>query len=445
MRLSGFIIANMENILQEWENFARSLGATTNGMDAEALRDHAELILRAIAADIETPQSSAQEQVKSTGHAPARPADLPESAATSHGTVRAGEGFSLSEMISEYRALRASVLRMWAKEVATPRPTPTLDSADDRIRFHEAIDEALADSVKTYSLAIEQMFAAKARRRMEALGTLTAGLSHDMANVLLPMRANLDSVIKVGYTPETAPLVESVRRAVDHLAGLTRGLRALSLDPDDVGTSPETTVLHEWWASAVSPFTWTLPRGVVLHVDGLSADTPLPPVHLPPYVLMQAVFNLVQNAAQALGTRRVANPSGKPRGNIWITAGLANALPPSGGAAGADGVLLCVRDDGPGMDPVTVRRCTEAFFTTKPKNVGSGLGLYLARNSVERHGGTLSVTSKLGVGTLFTLTLPTAPTPDAPGAPTQVAEAPLINTVAPRAAPAQPQSPGDQQ
>ncbi len=104
MRLSAFILAKMEPILQDWESFARSLGTVTSSMDAAALRDHAQLILRAVAADLETPQSLAQQEAKGEGDAPARPAYLPPSAATSHGVLRAEEGFSLEEMVSEYRA-----------------------------------------------------------------------------------------------------------------------------------------------------------------------------------------------------------------------------------------------------------------------------------------------------------------------------------------------------
>src|SRR5690606_595865 len=67
---------------------------------------------------------------------------------------------------------------------------------------------------------------------------------------------------------------------------------------------------------------------------------------------------------------------------------------------------LSVRDDGPGMDPGAAARCTEAFYTTKPKDHGTGLGLFLARTVVERHGGKLLVDSTLGEGTTFTLVLP---------------------------------------
>ena len=182
------------------------------------------------------------------------------------------------------------------------------------------------------------------------------------------------------------------------------------MDPDNSADSSNSTVLREWWASAISPFTWVLPKGVRLHAEGLdSADTALPPVRIPAHVLMQAVFNLVQNAAQALGQRNAATPPGapeaEPAGNIWIIAEL-EAAKPASGAPGA--VRLTVRDDGPGMDASTVARCTEAYFTTKAKDLGTGLGLFLVRSAVERHGGKLLVESKVGEGSSFTLLLPLA-------------------------------------
>ncbi len=410
MRLSAFILANLEPLLQEWEDFARSLGIVTASMSAKALRDHAELILKAIAVDMETAQSPTEQTAKSKGDAPAPPTHLPESAGASHGSERADDGFSLAQMVSEYRALRACVLRLWAREeAAAASPTPTPDSYQQQIRFHEATDEALAASILSYSDAVGQMFEAKASRRMAALGTLSAGLCHDMSHVLLPMRACLNALTHHDHSPVTDPLLDTLRSSVTQLGDLTKGLRALAMDPDDCAASPDSTLLHEWWTTAVSPLTWALPAGVRLHVDGLDGTDPaLPPVRVPAHALMQAVYNLVQNAAHALGQRNAAESrrtGARPTGNIWITAGLETATP---GATPTGAVHLTIRDDGPGMDKGTVARCTEAFFTTKPHDQGTGLGLYLVRNAVERYGGKLLVESDVGEGTLFTLLLPTA-------------------------------------
>ena len=106
---------------------------------------------------------------------------------------------------------------------------------------------------------------------------------------------------------------------------------------------------------------------------------------------MQTVFNLVQNAAEAL--------SAQGEGNIWVSA-----------TVGDDGatVSLVVRDDGPGMDAKTLARCVEPFFTTKPRGRGTGLGLSLVRSALERHGGRLVIDSHPNKGSAFTLVLPVA-------------------------------------
>jgi signal transduction histidine kinase len=217
-----------------------------------------------------------------------------------------------------------------------------------------------------------------------------------MSNVLMPMRVSLDELEQTALPPACKPVLDSLRRSVDHLRGLTQGLRSLSVDPEDTDASPAITQLHAWWAEATSPYKWALLPAVKLHADGLESLA-LPAVSVPKHVLMQAVFNLVQNAAEAL--------SAHGGGNIWISA-----------AEGEDGatVHLMVRDDGPGMDPETLARCTEPFFTTKPRARGTGLGLALVRTALERHRGRLVIESHPGKGSAFTLVLPAAGRGDQP-------------------------------
>lgn len=397
VRLSEFILANLEPILQEWEDFARNLGAITESMDAEALRDHAQMILEELATDLETHQSEAQEEAKSKGEAPSKRAEDPDTAAEQHGGLRAHEGFNLEQMVSEYRSLRAGVLRLWVRH-----PDSTSPAAASQVnRFNEAIDEALADSVKRYDCTLERlMAAARVNERMAALGTLSAGLGHDMSNVLVPMRMALDELRRLEHSPEADPIIASLLRSVEHLRGLTQGLRSLSVDSDDATASDETTDLHVWWAEAISPYKWALGREIRLHAEGI-APFSLPPVQVPKHVLMQAVFNLVQNAAEAIGAGG---------GNIWVSAN-----------AAADGatVSLSVRDDGPGMNPETLARCTDPFFTTKHRSRGTGLGLTLVRTAAERHAAQLLIESQPGGGSTFTLVLPVAKPGQRPTSPVQ--------------------------
>ncbi len=141
--LSAFIREELDAILDEWTVFASSL-ACRAPRDLETLRDHAEIILGVIANDLEQPQSSEQQSRKSRGHGP--PALVP-SAASLHGAARLFEGFSINEAMAEYRALRASVVRLWSQAEPSIGYGPALELT----RFNEAVDQALTESLARYS------------------------------------------------------------------------------------------------------------------------------------------------------------------------------------------------------------------------------------------------------------------------------------------------------
>ena len=144
MRLANFILTNLEPILVEWEAFAKSLPAGAS-MTPRALRDDAERMLRFIARDLATRQTVDEEIAKSQGHGERLP-DGEQSAAHDHGLQRLADGFDLVQMVSEYRALRASVTRLWAKEV-----NAFDEQASEMIRFNESMDQILAESVERFT------------------------------------------------------------------------------------------------------------------------------------------------------------------------------------------------------------------------------------------------------------------------------------------------------
>lgn len=98
MRLSAFISENMEPILQAWEDFAKTIQPPGTALNAEALRNHAGLMLQVVVTDLETCQSDEQQLAKSKGHGPAEKGD---SAAETHAITRLTAGFSLDQMVSE--------------------------------------------------------------------------------------------------------------------------------------------------------------------------------------------------------------------------------------------------------------------------------------------------------------------------------------------------------
>jgi signal transduction histidine kinase len=183
MRLADFILRDMETILAQWEAFAATLLPAAENMRSLALRDHAQEILEAVAKDLSTSQTRQAQIEKSTGQAP-RPAGAPETAAQTHALLRARGGFDINQLAAEYRALRASVLRLWLDACQ-----PDVPHQDDIIRFNEAIDQAITESVGFFSAQVDQ-----------ARNLLLGMLGHDMRSPLqtIQMTASYLAALNAG-------------------------------------------------------------------------------------------------------------------------------------------------------------------------------------------------------------------------------------------------------
>jgi signal transduction histidine kinase len=147
MRLAKFIDQAREQILAESVKFASTL-PVLGGEAGGSLRNHLPLVLDTIVRDLEQPQSRAESIAKSEGRAPA---SLTETAAQSHGLARARSGLTIEQLIAEYRVLRSCVLRLWAD--AHP---PDQEAIEDTMRFNEAIDQAVSESVAFYHAEVER-------------------------------------------------------------------------------------------------------------------------------------------------------------------------------------------------------------------------------------------------------------------------------------------------
>lgn len=145
MRLRHFIRTETEAILQDWQVVAQTLNQA-NDMDKAELRDHAHEMLMAIAEDIEQPQTDQEQKDKSLGLNSFIYRNK-DKAAVLHATDRETSGFEIKEIVAEFRALRASIIKRWA-ENNSPFSPPQVE---DLIRFNEAVDQAVTTSLEHYS------------------------------------------------------------------------------------------------------------------------------------------------------------------------------------------------------------------------------------------------------------------------------------------------------
>ena len=215
MRLSDFIRTHAEQIIVEWENFARTLVPASDGMSPLALRDHIQEILSFIADDIESPQTDCEQTEKSHG---AGLKSLPageHSAAETHAALRLTGGFNMDQMVSEYRALRASVIRLWSAK----HPEMNSGGVLDLTRFHEAIDQALTESICHYS------------EKLDHSKDLFLGiLGHDLRNPLTAILASAELAVEIGTLNERqtkllSQIINSTLRSneiINHILDLTR-------------------------------------------------------------------------------------------------------------------------------------------------------------------------------------------------------------------------------
>lgn len=276
----------------------------------------------------------------------------------------------------------------------TERKQTEQELAEHRERLEHLVEQRTEELRRTH----EQMRVAD---RMASIGALAAGLGHDMNNMLLPARAHLNEVTTCTKA-RVQRSVKKVRSALDYLQQLADGLHYLVSDPDreNGGGLGEPTNLHRWWRQTGSLLSKPVPEHVSVEVV---LPKTIPDVTIAPHRLTQAVLNLIANAGQAIPAPAAGKAGGVRTGRVIVSAKLLRSDPPS--------VRLSVQDNGSGMTDEVRRRAFELFFTTKPRGLGTGLGLALVRKVVEDARGRVKVGSRVGKGTTVSLYLPVVCSP----------------------------------
>jgi signal transduction histidine kinase len=374
MRLSEFISANIESILMDWEVFARGITPGAK-MDALALRDHAPDILLATVRDMKSSQTAAQRLAKSKGHdGHGEDGVALNGASELHAIGRLGSGFDLMEVVSEYRALRASVLQLWSDSA----PDTADRDMEELTRFNESIDQSLAKAVSSYTKHVDQ-----------ARDMFLAILSHDLRNplnsiamsaALLPQISSLDAE-SIGCTSQISTNAQVMARMISDLLDYTR--------------------------------------------TRLGAGMPVSPAMMDLGELCRELFNEFRSAHPKLKFRFEC--AGDPIGN-WDTDRIRQAISNLLGNAVQHGsntpidlliecveseVVVRVHNGGPPILPGELPKIFDPLVRGssegKPREnrPGSiGLGLYIAREIAKSHGGGIDVTSTIETGTTFSVHLP---------------------------------------
>ncbi len=407
MRLPEFIAQRRDHILEEWVAFARTRGPSAARMNLAALRDHASEMLDAIIADLNNPQTKLEESDKALGKRDAGPtglAGLP-TAAQSHGSGRARSGFDLEQMISEYRALRASVLRLWLQEP----PGLHSEHTEDLMRFNEAIDQALAESTASYARVAEQTLR-DAREQLEARVVERTGelaRANDALRAEMQERQRLEEFriqllqqlikaqeteqrrisrelhdqlgqqvtavsLKLSALQTRAELTQDLQKEI---AALQRMVRQLDEDVDFIVSQLRPTVLddlgivealREYSANWSGQFDVSA-QFTVSGMEGLRLSAEIETVL---YRVTQEALNNVAKHARANHVEVVLKH-------------------------GLDETLLIIADDGVGFDVQQERR-----------DRSKGLGIQGMAERAELVGGTMNVESELGEGTTVSVRLP---------------------------------------
>jgi signal transduction histidine kinase len=371
MRLSQFILSNLESILAEWESFASTIFPESK-FDKIALRDAAGEILKAIANDIETALTASQLAEKSKGHGVRSEED---SAAEIHAADRLGLGFNQTQVVSEYRALRATVLRLWIDS------SPELDHSaiDQLIRFNEGIDQALSESTARFMQEIE-----------ESRDLAIAVMAHDLRNPLNAIVSSAQMIqitegVDKGAINTLASIVHSgmhMSKLIENLLDFTRTRfgQPLVVKRESKDLAPVCRQTVAEFVAAYPERTIRLDCGAALH--GAWDATRI----------SQMLSNLISNAIQ----------HGDQTTPVTVEV-----------RSESQEIVLKVHNDGPPIPQSELPTIFDPFSRGAKQDTAAvnesrhlGIGLFVARQIVEAHSGKISVTSTVQGGTTFVVRLP---------------------------------------
>jgi signal transduction histidine kinase len=367
MRLSEFLDSSRVAIVTCSVEFARQIPALSGSMATlEILKDHLPIILDEIARDLERPQSRSESILKSQGLGllPNR-----STAAQLHGKSRAVSGLTIEQLVAEFRVLRSSVLRLWTEACPTGEFT-----SEDTMRFNEAIDQAVAESVAFFNAEVEHW-------RALLLGVVGHDLRGPLNAVLLTSELLMREAGNAPFGRRAEAIALSARRMATLLDSL------LEYNKASLGAS---MVLHrtpgdlvDACEEEISLLRTSLPGREITFRSAQAC-----PMNVDLSRIREALANLVYNAAQ----------HGIPGSLIEV------AL-----EQGAGEVHLSVTNASDPIDPLVLQGLFEPLRQrtahTGQESRNLGLGLFIVRVIARAHGGD-AVAEMLNGNVRFTVRMP---------------------------------------
>lgn len=286
---------------------------------------------------------------------------------------RPGEPFGALGVFSRSKRSFSEVEKDFFETVAT-----LLAAALER----DHMERMLVETRDRLSLADAKQAAERAEQ-LAALGTLAAGISHEINNPLNSILVNAElGLMKLdsGHGAERIrPVLESIVEDVRRCARITESVLNLAKENDILKSAADLNDIvlraRELVASHLQ-----------LHDASIELDLgDLPELRLDANAMESAMVNLMRNAAES--------------GRLGVAVSIRTRL-----ESGA--VTVEVSDDGPGIAPEHIDHVFDPFYSTKRADKGTGLGLSLVHNTITDHGGTIGVTSRVGEGTTFEIRLP---------------------------------------
>jgi signal transduction histidine kinase len=372
MGLSEFIQENKEAIINDWVCFAREHIPPAQHMDLAGLRDHISGILKFVVNDLDSAQTKREQREKSEGEG-VKAGGAGDSMAETHADVRFMDGFNSVEILSEFRALRASVIRLWERE-----RTKTDGDYLEVIRFNEAIDQIFFEGLSRYNERIGSS-------RDLFLGIIVHDLRNPLSAVsqsaeLLNRLGNLDEKQKmlVGQiSTSTIRITKLVTDLIDVVrARLGKGI-PIDTKPMDMRTVVEQAVNE---AKAAHP-----DRNIFVEATGdLRGDGDSLRMA---QVLSNLIGNAIQHGGKTSAIRVIAK--GTPQ-EIQLSVHNEGAVIPTA-------VIATI------FDPMTRGKGKKQ---EESASMSLGLGLFIAKEVVEAHGGEINVLSNEAQGTTFSARFP---------------------------------------